>query len=49
MDISDDPHPETTVSIEFRDVQQGTELTLTHHGFETEDVLAQHEEAGKAA
>src|SRR5258708_21606341 len=33
-----DPHPETTVSIEFRDVQQGTELTLTHHGFETEDV-----------
>ncbi len=39
----DDPHPETTVSVEFRDVEHGTELTLTHRGFESEDVLAQHE------
>ncbi len=44
----DAPHPETTVSIEFRDVEQGTELTLTHHGFENEDVLAQHEEGWKS-
>lgn len=40
--LLDDSHPETTVSVEFRDVDQGTELTLTHHGFVDADVLAQH-------
>lgn len=37
-------HPETTVCVEFRDVAQGTELTLTHHGFEGESIMAQHEQ-----
>lgn len=41
--LLDDSHPETTVSVEFRDVVPGTELTLVHHGFMDEDVFAQHE------
>ncbi len=45
--LPDDPHPETTVTVEFRDVAQGTELTLTHHGFESGNVLAQHEHGWK--
>ena len=40
---SKDPHGETRVTVEFRDTAEGTEITLTHTGFSTDEVAAQHE------
>ena len=35
--------PETVVTVEFKDVEGGTEVTLTHEGFENEDARGKHE------
>jgi uncharacterized protein YndB with AHSA1/START domain len=37
------PSPQTTVTVEFRDVDGGTELTLTHEGFASVDARDRHE------
>ncbi len=41
---SDDPSPETLVTIEFRAISGGTELTLVHERFPTEDLRNKHHE-----
>ncbi len=37
-----DKGPSTHVTLEFRDVADGTEILLTHRGFATEDARDQH-------
>ena len=40
--LLDDSRLETIVTVEFRDVEEGTELILTHSGFTNEESFARH-------
>lgn len=39
----DDPTPETVVTVEFKDAEGGTELTLTHEGFVNTELSEKHQ------
>ena len=42
------PHPETTVTVLFRDLGGKTEVTLNHEGFVDQDVLGHHNRGWQA-